>query len=155
MENNENIIIANFVDILELILPSINVPEDTEIVCDEEALICHKLEDKKNDNVSIILSKGVYSNDYGKDKFRGFFCITTVGDINKIHLGVDFSYGKENLMSCGHPPVYSPITGTIEEVNEDEGSLTIKDRGHLKIIKGKEWCYNKLLDTNVSFSIKY
>lgn len=142
MENNENILIANFVDILELMLPSINVTEDMEIVCDEEALKSHKLEDKKNKNGKIILKKGIYKNDYRKDKFRGFFCITPAEGLDKIHLGIDFSYGKENVMSCMHPPVYSPISGTIEEVNEKEGSITIRNREYLKKIKGKEKIVN-------------
>lgn len=142
MEKDKNKLIANFVDILELILPSINIAEDTEINCDDNALKSHKLEDKKNDNGNVILNKGVYSNDYKKDKENGFFCITSKEDNNKIHLGVDFSYGEANVLSCTHPPIYSPIRGEVESINRIEGTVTIKDQGHLKRIKGKEITVN-------------
>jgi murein DD-endopeptidase MepM/ murein hydrolase activator NlpD len=138
MEKDKNKLIANFVDVLELILPSINVEEDIEIECDEEALKSHKLENKKNENGKIKLSKDTYSNDYKKEKYRGFMCLTTEDGNSKIHLGVDFSYGDENVLSCTHPPIYSPISGEVADVNEIEGTITIKDKGHIKIIKGME-----------------
>jgi hypothetical protein len=138
MNDSKNLVIASFKDILEFMLPTLTFSEDVILPYDSSAIKSHGLESKINDEGNIILEAGSYSNDYYNDTYTGFFCITENGNKKKIHLGVDISYGYDCPLSCIHAPVYSPVTGVIEKVDNLNRTITIKSKYHLKKINGKK-----------------
>lgn len=138
MDDSKNLVIASFKDILEFMLPTLTFSEDIILPYDSMAVKSHGLESKINDEGNIILEAGSYSNDYYNDTYTGFFCITENGDKKKIHLGVDISYGYDCPLSCIHAPVYSPVTGVIEKVDNLNRTITIKSKYHTKKINGEK-----------------
>jgi hypothetical protein len=135
--------VADFIDILNLILPPIEIEEDIEIDIDKNALKSHGInftEDEENylETVKFKISKGIYEQDYYEGEFEGYGKVVEKDGIKKLHLGIDFSYGKDKPVCCMHPYVFSPITGNVEKISEENGEVTIRDFGHIKVINGKE-----------------
>ena len=124
-------IVVNFSQILENILPSIEFEEDTELVLDTEALNYHGIEHQDG---KVLIQKGIYRNDFFNDEFSGFGIKEEIESTAKFHTGIDFSYGKDCPLTCSHPKVFSPITGTIERIDRKNGMIYIKDMGHKKKI---------------------
>ena len=142
MDKKLELIIADFDDILNMILPPIAFDENIDIRVDKFALESHGIsfeEDRvEGQYAEVTVSKGEYVQTYYEGDFSGFGAAHEKDGKTKIHLGVDFSYGKEKMISCSHPSVYSPITGVIENLDEKNGEIIIKDLGHIKIIGNVE-----------------
>jgi len=89
----------------------------------------------KNGSIEIKTGEKEYKNDYElypENKF-GAKSKEENGEFG-IHLGVDFSYGKENEITCSHPSVYSPINGVIESVKPHK--VVIRQEKVEKVING-------------------
>lgn len=136
----------DFEDILNNLLPPFVFEEETILICDPIALKTQKISyDEKNvvqDGVGVKIGAGEYINDFYKEKENGFGTITEEDGIEKVHLGVDVSYGKECVLSCIHPVVYSPVAGVIEKVDETFGLVIIKGCNRTKVINGTEVQFN-------------
>jgi hypothetical protein len=133
---------VNFNDILNNILPSIEIEEDIDISCDRLALDSHKISyNKENTNeteAEVKLAAGEYTHDYYNGESTGFFNTIEEDGVLKVHMGVDISYGKDNPLTCIHPNVYSPVSGFIEEVDKENGKIVIKEYSVMKEIRGLE-----------------
>lgn len=133
---------TKFKEILEKILPTIKYRVPAYIKCDVEALQFHDLEyDKawidRNNLVRIRVTEAVNTNNFYSKESNKFGAVLENDDGQiEMHLGVDFSYGRENVTSCMHPPVYSPVDGIVEDIIENK--VVIKQDSVKKTINGKE-----------------
>jgi len=143
----------NFESILNIMLPKID-NKSTYIKCDIEALKTHiaALEVKSNElkdhpmnyqdkpsnkgYVDIKIEKKIYENNYYKKESNKFGAAIIENDIGSIHLGCDFSYGRENPICCSHPNVYSPVFGKVIETGN--GKIIIENKETKKTISGEE-----------------
>lgn len=129
---------TTFKEILNIILPSIN-NEKIELICDSEALDFHQISYNRNriinGSVLIKIEKKEYKNNYSLKPSNKFGAKFIEDGITHIHMGCDFSYGRENTFCCTHPPVYSPVKGEIVEAKN--GRVTVKNTENKKTLCGK------------------
>ena len=139
-KKNKNSGGTKFKEILETILPTIN--KQGYVKCDMSALDFHELDYKdrmvfKDGTVDMRLNKSVHENNYYSKKSNKFGAeIINDNEESEIHFGVDFSYGRDNPISCIHPQVFCPVDGIIDEILEYK--VVIKQNPVKKTINGKE-----------------
>ena len=133
--------IVKFKEAIEIILPTIKVDKRIYHKCSQMILETHKIEynpDRvdKEGNVLIKIPEGTYKNNFF-DKKSNKFCAYIEGEeSNEINLGVTFSYGRDKLISCTNPPIFSPVRGTVDFVSFNK--IIIKQEAIKKVIFGED-----------------
>ena len=140
-KEEKTIEISNFKEALELILPTIKVEKELYLRCNPLILETHKIEytfinPDSNGKILVEVPKGTYRNNF-YDKKSNKYCSFIEKENNiQINLGVTFSYGRDNVISCVNPAVYSPVGGVVESVKFNK--IVIKQDAIKKIIYGQE-----------------
>lgn len=132
--------ISNFKDALEVILPTIKIEKEVYLKCNPLILETHKIEytfvnPDSNGKILVEVPKGTYKNNFYNKKSNKY-CSFVEGENPQINLGVTFSYGRDNVISCVNPAIYSPVDGTVESIEFNK--IVIKQEAIKKMIYGQE-----------------
>lgn len=151
---------SKFNDIANIILPPITITDkgkspNNEVYCDALALNSHIKKIEKNNSkelsytekdiiskntknakkehygyVKKVIKNGTYEQNYGSSDENKFRKKVYEDHVWKEHDGVDFSYGRQNPISCSHPRVYSPVSGIVKSYKN--GKITIMNTENKK-----------------------
>lgn len=151
---------SKFNDVANIILPPITITDkgkspNNEVYCDVLALNSHIKKIGKDNSkelsyaekdiinkntknaqkehygyVKKIIKSGTYKQNYGSSDENKFRKKVYEDHVSKEHDGVDFSYGRQNPISCSHPRVYSPVNGLVKSYKN--GRITIMNTENKK-----------------------